>query len=166
MSDANNGVTTIDELMSQVEGDAQQAYSTASEFDNWMPPDGQYTAVLGAPSFKTFNNKKTGKPSGIVELPHTLMGPAAEKLERKDFVKSFFTDNKVDLATLKALTGLLVGDAPDQLREALQVLESSAPGRASQLKVSRSPNKGNPERPYVNIKYLAVSQDKKAVAAK
>jgi hypothetical protein len=129
-----------------------QAYKEAEAFDDWMPPDGEYTAVVT--SYGEGVVAKETDTFAWMKLQGKLLTENDPELDGREFSLGYFTTKA--LGILKGAVAKLGGSKLecDDLKLASELLKRSV-GTIVNIKVATTVNKKNHQE-YKNVRILGV----------
>ncbi len=137
--------TDMQNILAQV----AEEFANAEVYNQWMPPDGTYTALITA--YNDGVSTKGNNPVAWWKLDGRLLVPGDEELDEKEFTLGFYRSSAVGF--LKQAMAVLDGQKVDDIRRAEPIL-SAAVGYVVTIKKSttvRSEAKGGGEFPNVTI---------------
>lgn len=141
------------EMASVLEQVAKE-FETAEVFNNWMPPDGVYTALVSG-YHDGVSVKGTAKTAWW-KLDGRLIHPSDTELDGKEFTLGLFRSSQVGF--LKGVMAILAGRKVDDIRQASSIL-SGACGWVVTVKVTTRPSgKVGDDREFTNATITGVVQ--------
>lgn len=130
----------------QIVNEAAQEYTDTDVINRWMPPDGEYTVVLGG--LANGVSSKDGGKSWWARLPGTIVAEGNPDLDKKEFTVGFY--GAKSMIGLKADVAVLAGEIIPDLRQSLAVL-AGAQGTVVSVAVERGVSKQGRKYTGTNI---------------
>ena len=145
---------TMSSDMQKILADVAEEFAQTEVFNQWMPPDGNYTALITA--YGDGVSAKGGNKVAWWKLDARLLVPGDEELDEKDFTLGFYRSSAIGF--LKQAMAVLAGRKVDDISQAEPVLSASVGMvvNISKTTTIRSDAKGGGEFP--NVKILEVVQ--------
>jgi hypothetical protein len=114
-------------------------YAQAQAFDNWMPDDGEYVALISEVSTDTFIDDQTKRPSPSWRVTGQLLAPDMPDIDKKKFLLGMWR-KPTQFGMMKTVAKLLakadeVDEVEASLKKASEVLMASQ-GTVVQIRIS------------------------------
>jgi len=135
--------------MEKVLGEVAEEFANTEVFNQWMPPDGDYTCLIT--NYQDGVSKKGGREYAWWRLDGRLQVPGNEDLDQKEFTLGFY--KSYVLGFLKGAMSVLAGRKIDDVRQAESILSGAVGWVVNVRKTTtvRSEAKGGGEFPNVAI---------------
>ncbi len=145
---------TIGTDMQNILAEVAEEFAQTEVFNQWMPPDGTYTALITA--YADGTTTKGNTRYAWWRLDGRLLVPGDEALDEKDFTLGFYRSTAMGF--LKQAMAVLAGRKIDDVRQAEPILSGSVGSVVTLSKTTtiRSEVKGGGEFP--NVKILEIVQ--------
>lgn len=105
----------------QILGEVSKEYAEAEVYDNWMPPDADYTVALG--DFKEGVSDKEGGKSVWMRLKGKILDSSNPELDQKEFTAGYYTSKAI--FSLKNDVAVLAGAKIDDIQLSRQVIKDA-----------------------------------------